>query len=187
VDQSVAEEEDVGIEQVGAVCATSVFDLWDGRAGYIIDLIVTNQMSRPFSCRDIELRTPWVDSQFEWLPDPREMGNDPHNYRFPGKAALELSRDLVLNHVLLGGGILKPGCPKRGWLLAIGGPMPADLRHGQSVAMTLAIIAHDHAEYSATINLWVERAAKLTRKSATKVRRESLFAKESTGSSIAEC
>src|SRR5712692_7724432 len=85
--------------EVGAVCATNVFDLQDGRAGYVIDLMITNQISRPVRCRDIELRTPWVDSQVAWLSDPRETASDPHNYRFPGRAAPEFPRDLVLNHV----------------------------------------------------------------------------------------
>ena len=179
VDLSVAEL-DVEIEQVGGVHDTMVFDLRDGRAGYVIDLIITNQMSRPVRCRDIELRPPWVDSEFEWLRDPREMGGDPYNYRFPGKAALELPRDLALNHVLLGGGILKPGgCPRQGWLLGIGSPMPENLRHGAWVEITLAIIAYDHNEYPETITLWVDRLAKLERKSSRKVPTESLFANES--------
>jgi hypothetical protein len=179
VDLSVAEI-DVEIEQVGGVHDTMVFDLRDGRAGYVIDTIITNQMSRPVRCRDIELRPPWVDSEFEWLRDPREMGGDPYNYRFPGKAALELPRDQVLNHVLLGGGILKPGgCPRQGLLLGIGSPIPENWRHGAWVDITLAIIAYDHNEYPETITLWVDRLAKLEQKSSRKVPRQSLFANES--------
>jgi len=165
--------------EVGAVCATNVFDLQDGRAGYVIDLMITNQISRPVRCRDIELRTPWVDSQVAWLSDPRETASDPHNYRFPGRAAPEFPRDLVLNHVLLDGGILKPGCPKRGWLLGIGRSMPDNLHQGEWIGVTLTIIAHDQAEYSTTITLGVDHATKLTQKSPRKVPRESLFAKES--------
>jgi hypothetical protein len=177
VDVSVAEL-DVEIEQVGGIHHTKVFDLRDGRAGYVIDLIITNQMSRPVRCHDIELRPPWADSKFEWLPDPREIGGDPYDYRFPGKAALELPRDQVLNHVLPGG-ILKPGGCPRGYLLGIGSPMPENLRHGAWVEITLTIIAYDHNEYPETITLWVDRLAKLERKSSRKVPRESLFANES--------
>src|SRR5215467_6174283 len=108
-------------------------------------------MSRPVHCRAIELRAPWVDSQFEWLEDPREIRGDAYNYRFPGKAALELPRDQTLNHVLLEGGILKPGCPRAGWLLGVGSPMPENLRHGARVQIAFAIIAYDHNEYSETI------------------------------------
>jgi hypothetical protein len=161
VDVSVADTEDehadVEIEQVGGVHETMVFDLEDGRAGYILDLLITNQMPRPFHCRDIEPRMSWPDSEFEWLQDPKETQRDPHNYRFPGRAALELPRDLVLNHILLGGGILKPGCPKQGWLLGIGSPMPANLRHGAWVEMTLTIVAYDHAEYTSIVHLWTQR------------------------------
>jgi hypothetical protein len=81
VDLSVAAL-DVEIEHAGGVHDTMVFDLRDGRAGYVIDTIITNQMSRPVRCRDLELRPPWVDSEFEWLPDSREMWGDPHNYQF---------------------------------------------------------------------------------------------------------
>jgi len=179
VDLSLAEP-DVEIEQVGGIHDTRVFDLPDGRAGYVIDLIITNQTSRPIRCRDIELRSPWVDSQFEWLPDPRKVRGDPYNYRFPGKAALELPRDLTLNHVLLGGGILKPGgCPRQGWLLGIGSPIPENLRHGAWVDITLAIIAYDHNEYPETITVWVDRFAKREQESSRKVPRKSLFANES--------
>jgi hypothetical protein len=179
LDLSVAEP-DVEIEQVGGIYTTMVFDLPGGLAGYVIDLIITNQTSRPIRCRYIELRPPWVDSEFEWLPDPREMGGDSHNYHFPGKGALDLLRDQVLNHVLLGGGILKPGgCPRQGLLLGIGSPMPENLRHGAWVDITLTIIAYDHNEYSETITLWVDRSTKREQKSSRKVPRESLFANES--------
>jgi hypothetical protein len=180
VDLSVAEL-DVEIEQVGEAYHNTVFDLPYGRAGYVIDLIITNQMSKPVRCRDIELRPPWMDSEFEWLPDPHEMGGDPYsNYRFPGEGALELPRDLVLNHVLLGGGILKPGgCPRQGCLLGIGSPMPENLRHGAWVQITLSIIAYNHNEYPKTINLWAERLGKLEPTSSRKVPRKSLFANQS--------
>jgi hypothetical protein len=176
VDLSVAELE-VEIEQVGGVHDTMVFDLQDGRAGYVIDTIITNQTSSLIRCRDVELRPSWVDSKFEWLPDPREIEGDPYNYHFPGKA-LELPRDQVLNHVLLDGGILKPGCPMRGWLLGIGSPMPKNLRHGAWVKITLAIIACDHNAYPETITLWVDRLAKREQKSSRKVPKGSLFANE---------
>ena len=51
VDLSVAAL-DVEIEHGGGVHDTMVFDLRDGRAGYVID---TNQMSRPVRCRNLEL------------------------------------------------------------------------------------------------------------------------------------
>jgi hypothetical protein len=63
--------------------------------------------------------------------------------------------------------------------LGIGSPMPENLRHGDWVEITLAIIAYDHNEYPKTITLWVNRLAKLELELSRKVPRESLFANES--------
>jgi hypothetical protein len=179
LDLSVAEL-DVEIEQVGGAYENTIFDLPYGRAGYVIDLIITNQTSKPVRSRDIELRPPWVDSEFVWLSGPLKMDGDPDNYRFPGEGSLEIPRNLVLNHVLLGGGTLKPGvCARQGCLLGIGTQMPESLRHGASVRMTLSIIAPDHQAYLGTINLWVDRSAKIEQTLLTKAPRETIFAKES--------
>jgi len=176
VDRPVAEL-DVEIEQVGAVCDTLVFDLPDGRAGYIADLLIINQTSRPIPIRDVELRPPWPNSEFEWLPDPRELGRDPFIYRFPGKGAPELPRDLVMNHVLLHRRILKPGCPVQGFLLGIGNPKPEKLLLGGLLEVRLAIIGYDHCEYEETITLWVDPLWKCPRESR-KISTDSLFARE---------
>jgi hypothetical protein len=179
LDLSVAEL-DVEIEQVGGAYENTIFDLPCGRAGYMIDLIITNQTSKSVRCRDIELQRPWVDSEFLWLSDPVTMNGDPYNYRFPGEGPLEIPRNLVLNHVLLSGGTLKPGgCARQGCLLGLGSHMPESLRHGASVRMTLSIIAPDHQAYLTTINLWVDRSAKIEQKMFAKAPRESVFAKES--------
>jgi hypothetical protein len=47
--------------------------------------------------------------------------------------------------------------------------MPHDLRHGQWVKPTLALIASNHCEYSAQIQLWTERL-EVDQKRATKMR-----------------
>src|ERR1700730_4603163 len=156
-----------------------IFDLPYGRAGYVIDLIIRNQTSRPIRCRDIELRLPWVDSEFEWLSDPLKMDGDLYNYCFPGEGPLEIPRNLVLNHVLAGGTLKPGGCATQGCLLGVGSQMPENVRHGASVRMTLSIIAADHQAYLGTINLWVDRSAKIEQELLTKASRGSIFAKES--------
>src|ERR1019366_4095024 len=44
-----------------------------------------------------------------------------------------------------------------GWLLGIGGRMPAELRHGQWLDLSLAIIGSDHTKSPTTIQLPAER------------------------------
>jgi hypothetical protein len=169
------EEVEVEIRLVGGVHESMVFELPDRRTGYIMDLEITNQTSKIIYCSETELRMPWEDRFFDWLPDPKETGRtfsyfrrqrngrSEHveatyeSYCFPGGAQLEYTRDLVLNHMLLQGCALRPRCPLNGLLLATGGPMPHDLRHGQWLKPTLALIASDHREYTAQIQLWTDR------------------------------
>jgi hypothetical protein len=177
VDPSVAEL-DVEIEQVGAVCDSLVFDLADGRCGWMIDLLITNQTPRSIRIRDVALRPRWPNPDFECLPDPKEVGGDPWNYRFPGKGAFELPREQVINHVLLHRGILKPGRPVEGWLLGIGNPKPATLLLGAPIEVELAIIAYDHSEYKERIKLWVDAIMKNQQGSTGRISGEGLYGSE---------
>jgi hypothetical protein len=177
VDCSVArtteENAEVEICQVGGVYESMVFELPNRRTGYILDLEITNQTSKTIYCLpETELRMPWEDPLFDWLPDPKETGRTVSYFvRKNGRrervdvaaesycfsSTLDYPRELVLNHVLLKGCSLQPGCPLTGLLLATGGPMPHDLRHGQWLEPTLALIASNHREYTARIQLWTER------------------------------
>ena len=173
---TLEENAEVEIRLVGGVHESMVFELPDGRSGYILDLEIINQTSKTIYCLpETELRMPWEDALFDWLPDPKDTGRTfsyfrrqrngrserveatYESYCFPGGAQLEYTRDLVLNHILLKGCALRPRCPLNGLLLATGGPMPRDLRHGQWLKPTLALIASDHREYMAQIRLWTER------------------------------
>ena len=173
---AITPEENVEVELhlVGGIYESMVFELPDRRTGYIMDLEITNQTSKIIYCSEPELRMPWEDRFFDWLPDPKETGRTfsyfrrqrngrserveatYESYCFP-RGALEYPRELVLNHILLKGCALRPRCPLNGLLLATGGPMPHDVRHGQWLKPTLALIASNHREYTAQIQLWTDR------------------------------
>jgi hypothetical protein len=161
VDLSAATEEEVEVEitQLGAPYDAGLMELEDRRAGCFFYVRIVNQTARPIYSVETELRLPWFESYFDWLPDPRQRHREAHHYVFPGKGGFEFHRSQVLNHVLTseGGSILRPHVPYEGWLLAIGGLMPKDLHHGEQVDTTLAITASDHAEYTAAIVLCAER------------------------------
>jgi hypothetical protein len=150
------------ILQVGAIHDSRIFELDSGRAGYMIDLRLTNHTSRPMYV-DVELRLPWHDEMFDWLMATeipshfRGKDGSYRAYRFPGRHALEFPCEEVLNHRLAEGGCLPIKRPVRGLLLASGGLLPADLKHGQGLDGTLALIDSDHNEYIQTIKLWTER------------------------------
>jgi len=174
------ENEKLEIAQVGGIHDSSIFELPDGRAGCRIVLRITNQTSRAIYTPEVELRaSSWEDDFFQWLEplripvrNRRKPDTSYQVYRFPGPSGLELQYDQVLNHILLEDQSVAPGRPFEGFLLAVGGRMPAELRHGQWLDVTLAIVGSDHTEYTQDIRLWTERLE--TRPKAME-RRSNLF------------
>jgi hypothetical protein len=168
VDVSVAdtrvENEKVEIEQVGWVHGARLFELPDGRVAYMAEIAVTNQTSRTIDLIDVELRTPWDDSLFQWLtpfqvkPQSRTKRERSYSvYRFSCGHGLQLEYNEVINHHLLERRKLPGKRRLEGWLLAIGGRMPAELCDGQWQDLEFTIIGADHAEYSMPITLCTER------------------------------
>jgi hypothetical protein len=120
-------------------------------------------VSRTIDLIDVELQPPWEGSRFQWLT-PVEVKSQGQGkprsyrvYRFPGKHGLQLEYCDVLNHHLLERRKLPGKRRLEGWLLGVGGLMPAWLRHGQWLDMTFTIIGADRTEYARKICLWTER------------------------------
>jgi hypothetical protein len=113
---------------------------------------------------ELALQTPWGDSQWEWLKPIRVSFRGRHKrknsyeaYQFPGRCGLQLPRNEVINHLLLERRRLPSRRRLEGWLLGIGGRMPAELHHGHWLDLSLAIIGFDQTKYATTIQLWAER------------------------------
>jgi hypothetical protein len=169
VDMAVVAEESAGerleIEQFGNPEDNRIFELEDGRTGYMLTVCVTNQTSKSMYIDDVELRLPWEERLFEWLlPHTANFKDRKKNktssyeqYKFPGKNGLELPAEDVINHVLTQGTRLLARRPARGWLLATGGPMPNDLLQGAQINSTLVITTSDHVKHGNQILLWIER------------------------------
>jgi hypothetical protein len=172
VDVSAIEPE-LDIQQRGGVYDSTVLEISPGLLAYVFEVGITNRTSRAIRCFDLELRLPYPDDSFYWLGDPRF--EDPiDKFRVPG-TTLNYGRNEVLNHVLLGDGILRPGAVKRGLLLATGHGSAAALINGSFIDATLAIIDHEHTEHSAVVKLWVDRSATLERRVHQGPNREGLF------------
>lgn len=52
------------IEQSGDC---EIFELEDGRGGYMVDASMINQTSKSMYIADIEMRAPWEEDSFDWL------------------------------------------------------------------------------------------------------------------------
>jgi len=57
-------------------------------------------------------------------------------------------------------GVLRRKRPVEGWLLGMGGLMPAGLLHGQGLDLPLVINFSDHRECTETLPIWTERLEK---------------------------
>ena len=176
VDTSVADMEDQQVDvEINQVGESLMLQQPYGGTSYILDLEFINQTSKTIYCSEIELRMRREDTFFEWLPDPKEnprklsyfrrnrkgerelVEAESDSYCFFGGSQLEYPHEEVLNHILLKRRILAPGRPLRGLLLARGGAMPNEARHGQWVEPTLSFISSKHVEYTATILMRIDR------------------------------
>lgn len=164
VSETEVENEKVEIEQVGGIYESRLFELEDGRVAYMADIAVTNQTARTIDVIDVQLRATWDDSLFGWLTPLQvksqgrgKRGRSYAVYQFPGEGGLQLGCSEVINPLLVERRKLPGQRRLEGWLLAIGGLMPAGPRHGQWVDLSLTIIGSDHAEYSTTLCLCTER------------------------------
>ena len=164
VADSVEEPRQVEIQQVGPVCDSKLFELENGRLGFMANLAIINLTSRPIEMLEIELRSALIDGSFQWLtpltfrPRTRTRIDAEYSaYQFPGRCELEFEYDEVINHKVVERGLLRSRRRLEGWLLGIGGLMPPELMHGQPINLTLAIVASDHSEYLEQIHVWTER------------------------------
>jgi len=166
--EAVHEESDLEISQVGSPSDARMFEMNDGRAGFIFQIYVLNRTSRKIYCEEIDLRFPWPDSCFGWLENPRHRPREVKYYEFPGGGTPHFPYDQVLNHLLISeeGAVLRPGVPYNGFLLAFGGYVQKHLKQWEQVDATLAIIGSEK-EYTAQIMLRVERNPNAQRRGRT--------------------
>ena len=168
VDLSVAvtavENEKVEIEQVGGIYESQLFELADGRVACMAYIAVTNQRARTNDVIDAELRCTLGSQPFSLVTAGASQVAQPSESRAAATGLIGsqvawtgVSAPQVLNHHLLERKKLPGQNRLEGWLLGIGGRMPAGLRHGQWRDMRLTIIGSDHAEYSTTLHLWTDR------------------------------
>jgi hypothetical protein len=164
----------IEVEQMAGVHDSKFFETEVGVLGFMAYLAVTNVTTKTIQVAEVELRAPLVDNLFRWLPAvdvESKSGRRYSLYRFPGRCGLEFQAEHVLNHVLLEQGFLAGKRRLEGWLLGVGGMMPAGLTNGSWLEVPVAVIASDHVEYTTELQLYTER---LTTRPKRKPRR-SLF------------
>jgi hypothetical protein len=179
VASEAGERQRITIEQVGGSVESRIFELSDGRVAVMVDIAVSNQSTRTVDVANVELRTYWGESHWDWLtprrvkpPRPTKRSKGLLQYTFPGRGGWQFTPDRVINDHLFEHRKLPGRRRLEGLLLGIGDRMPADLCAGQWLDLSLVIVGSDGVEYEQTIRAQVER---LEASAEAARRRTSLF------------
>lgn len=165
----------LSIVQVGGVGDSILLDLGLG-AGYLMDVKITNQLTRPVYSSEVELRLPWGrDPYFRWLQSDDMRDNV---YRFPG-SSFEYPRSETLNEWIARGARLDPHGKIAGVLLAWGGPLPKAYKHGLRADFTLVITDQEDECWPGPIALFIDRSQRVSQRNRKAAqRRPGLFERD---------
>jgi hypothetical protein len=165
VDLTVCEDRQTGgkleILQQGWVGSSRIFELESGCAVFMAELAVTNLSSKTVDIVEVDLQWPWKDELFRWL-DPVEIDacswrSGQQNRWVYRLGNLEFARDEVINEALIKHRKISGRRRVEGVLLGLGGRMAEGARAGQPLEVLLTIFTADNAEYSTTLEVFVER------------------------------
>ena len=102
---------------------SEIRELKYGRFGYILSIFVRRDRPGKTRIRDSWVSPPWDDPTFEWLADPKDVGQHPAWYTLPGDTE-QFARVEVLNHRI--NCVLSRGDFREGLLLGVGSEHPPD-------------------------------------------------------------
>lgn len=143
-----------------------IFDLDSGGAGYILHIVVCNDLARSVRIEQFRLEPPWEDPGFRWLDDPYTSVPRRDVYSVPG-TPLCFERAAVLNHRTGRKGKVLPLDSVDGLLLAVGPrPIPDHYALGFKLRTTLSIVDGRGKTYRSKVWLWGQRSLKLIRRRA---------------------
>lgn len=151
------------LEQVPSLGTNQVFDLDDGRAGFVMDVRIWSELNLPVRIRQVRIDTPWGLREIELLPDPAIRVSTYQYYDFP-KSTLSFHREVVVNDFVSGRTTLKPGEQVQGLLLAVDDkPIPDEFPEQGRTEVNLVIFDERGNTFSSKFKLCVDRSASVVR------------------------
>jgi hypothetical protein len=163
------------MRQVGRPSDSSVFDLGNGAAGFVINLNIQIIRSN-LQILDIYLDPPWSDVSILLLTDPVERVAGYTDYRFCGRKIFEFERALVLNHRLIRPDLFPRGACFQGLLLFTGiEAIPDSFVHDGNLLATVTFVDQFNSSYRFQVNLWIDRRHKWRPEERARSSRPSLF------------
>jgi hypothetical protein len=136
---------------------SEIRELKDGRFGYVLAVFIRSDSPGKTIIRDSWISPPWTDPTFEWLEDPKELGQHPAWYAFL-RDTEQFARVEVLNHRIRC--VLSRGDIREDLLLGVGCGRPPDTyKHNDKVPVTLTMLDQWDFEHSEKLEMRMNRLA----------------------------
>lgn len=147
------------VEQVPEMFVNTIFDLADGGTGYLLELLIRNELDRSTYIHGFQIETPWGRARIALLPDSSKSVPRYYDYTFPG-GTLGFDRSLVINSIFSGHGRLNPGDEIEGLLLGVDEePLPDEYPDNGRVVVKLSIFDERGNRFTSKFRLCVDRSA----------------------------
>jgi hypothetical protein len=133
---------------------SEIRELKDGRFAYILPVFIRRDRPGKTIIRDSWIEPPWLDTNVEWLEDPRDEGRHPAWYNFPGDTE-RFAREKVVNHRI--NCVLSRGNICEGLLLGVGLRPPEAFNNHQQIEITFGILDQWDCEPLAKLQMRMNR------------------------------
>jgi len=133
---------------------SEIRELEDGRFAYILPVFVRRDRPGKTIILDCRISPPWLDTNVEFLEDPKGEGRPPGYYTFPHDTERFL-RERVLNHRI--NCTLSRGEIREGLLLAVGLRPPETYTNNQIIEVTVGVLDQWDVEHSAKVQMRMSR------------------------------
>ena len=162
------------IQQTPDPDVNMVFDLNDGRTGWVMEMHVRNGTTRPIRIGGVEITAPWGFTWITVLPGPPKNKPSYEYYEFPDET-LGFNRCIVINEYLSGRRKIDPGPAISGLLLATSEErIPDHLPQYSKAAFELSIYDEQRNKISSKFDLRIDRSTSLFLDKKKKADAESL-------------
>jgi hypothetical protein len=129
-------------------------ELENGRFAYILPVFIRRDRPGKTIIRACWISPPWMETEFECLVDPREEGQHPGWYSFPGDTE-RFYRENVVNHRVMCN--LPRGEIREGLLLAVGSRPPESWKNGDKITVTFTVMDQWDQEHRAKMQMRMNR------------------------------
>jgi hypothetical protein len=136
------------------VWQSEIRELKNGRFAYILPVFIRRNRPGKTIIRDCWISPPWMDTEIDWLEDPREKERHLAWYSLPGETE-RFFREKVLNHRVNCN--LRRGDIREGLLLAVGSCPPETYKNQDNIAVTFTVMDQWDREHSARMQMRMNR------------------------------